>query len=190
MSKTPAHWPANVLYISEQHYHASVPSSLKSQLCPTNTSAREGKRGHQALVVIRPIREQSHPAHGQYGLFAAKKIPPKSHILDYIGEVHCDERPCSDYDLSLYRAQDGTSVGVDASKMGNEARYVNDYRGIRPKPNAIFEERRNSRGELCMSVWSMSEGIKKGEEILVSYGKSWWKARVADFVDSSTVCTK
>lgn len=112
-------------------------------------------------------------------MFAAKKIPPKTHILDYLGEVHCDDRPKSDYDLSLFRSPDGViNVGIDASTMGNEARFVNDYRGIREKPNAVFEERRTESGVLLMSIWS-SDVIKKGEEIAVSYGKSWWKSRAS-----------
>lgn len=133
---------------------------------------------------------------GQSGLFAAKKIPPRTYLLDYLGEVHCDNRQSSDYDLSLYRTPDGlVSVGVDASAMGNEGRFVNDYRGIRTRPNAQFEERRADNGELRMTVWTGSEAIRKGEEILVStgvnsntlsltvlhpqvsYGKSWWSHR-------------
>jgi hypothetical protein len=79
----------------------------------------------------------------------------------------------SDYDLSLYRTPGGVvSVGIDASAMGNEGRFVNDYRGIRAKPNAQFEERRGNNGELRMSVWTGSEAIKRGEEILVSTGSS------------------
>lgn len=61
--------------------------------------------------------------------------------------------------------------------MGNEARFINDFRGVAKKPNARFQERRNEKGELCMSVWSSSETIKKGDEILLSYGKGFWKAR-------------
>jgi hypothetical protein len=30
-----------------------------------------------------------------------------------------------------------------------------------------------------MSIWTGPHPIKKGEEILVSYGKAWWKARQA-----------
>lgn len=61
--------------------------------------------------------------------------------------------------------------------MGNEARFINDYRGIANKPNALFKEIRTASGEMRMSVWSGSETIPKGKEILVSYGKSWWRAR-------------
>jgi SET domain-containing protein len=62
--------------------------------------------------------------------------------------------------------------------MGNEARFVNDYRGIQSKPNIVFKERRTDSGEVRMSIWSASTRIRKGEELLVSYGKSWWQHRL------------
>lgn len=133
-------------------------------------------RAVNPLVRIKLITDPGHPACGQYGLFALKKIPLRSHIIDYIGEVHCEERPDSDYDLSLYRSQDGVNVGIDASEMGNESRFINDYRGICDKPNAEFAEYR-VEGELRMSIRSQGDGIKKGDEIVVSYGKSWWACR-------------
>jgi hypothetical protein len=87
------------------------------------------------------------------------------------------------------------NVGIDAEKMGNEARFINDYRGVpislpgvrstsakthtiltRPRPNAFFREVW-IEGMLCMGVWSEKEGIRKGEEIVLSYGKGWWSAR-------------
>ena len=92
-----------------------------------------------------------------------------------LGEMHCDDRPTSDYDLSLCRLSDGTSVGIDARKKGNQARFVNDYRGIADRPNVSFLERRNEQGELRMSLYSGTQEIKKGSELLVSYGKSWWQ---------------
>lgn len=128
-------------------------------------------------TLIRRIADSLHPAYGQCGLFASKTIPPRTHIIDYFGEVHCDDRPTSDYDLSLHRFYDGTSAGIDADKMGNEARFINDYRGVGMKPNAEFRDGRTAQGELRMGVWSLKEPIKKGEEITVSYGKGWWKAR-------------
>lgn len=129
------------------------------------------------LVRIKRVTDPGHPACGQHGLFAHKKIPPRSHIIDYIGQVHCEKRPDSDYDLSLYRSQDGVNVGIDARDMGNESRFINDYRGIQGKPNAEFVEYRTAGGELRMSIWALGETIKKGDEILVSYGKSWWRSR-------------
>lgn len=128
-------------------------------------------------VIIMRIKDENHPAKGQYGLFASKKISPRSLIINYIGEVHCDDRPGSDYDLSLLRLQDGLSVGIDASKYGNESRFVNDFRGVAERPNVYFHESVNEAGEISISIWSGSNAIKKGDELLVSYGKGFWKAR-------------
>ncbi|KAJ7169536.1 SET domain protein [Mycena filopes] len=145
----PHNWPREIRYIST----STTPS----------------------VVAIRRITDSAHPACGQLGLFAARKIKEKTVIVDYIGEIHCDERE-SDYDLSLFRSGE-LSVGIDASKMGNEGRFVNDYRGIQDKPNAAFVDVRLETGELRMRIESCKM-IKKGEEILVSYGKSWWQGRL------------
>lgn len=58
---------------------------------------------------------------------------------------------------------------------------MNDYRGIpgQDKPNAVFVDIRMPSGELTMRIESCKT-IKKGEEILVSYGKAWWQARLKD----------
>lgn len=177
-SKRPPRWPPHLTYLAEPRYHSSVSNHVRAIVCPSPTERARPPHGSQRPPVgIQSISDPSHPAHGQLGLFATKKIPPRTLILDYIGEVHCDDRLASDYDLSLYRTVDNVSVGVDAQHAGNEARFVNDFRGVKSKPNAFFQERRTERGELRMSVWSGSETIKKGDELLVSYGKSWWRAR-------------
>ncbi|KAG1755014.1 uncharacterized protein EDB91DRAFT_1096792 [Suillus paluster] len=181
-SRQPPSWPSHIQYINAPRYHSSVPGPLRSFLISGTSSALQKTPNSfpsTSLVRIRSIAEPSHPARGQNGLFAVRKIPPRSHIIDYIGEVHCQDRADSDYDLSLFRSQDGDNIGVDASIMGNEARFVNDYRGIRGKPNAVFVESRTSRGELQMSIWSSKDSIQKGDEILVSYGKCWWRTRTA-----------
>lgn len=133
---------------------------------------------------ITPITNPSHPANGQSGLFAAKDLPPGSFILPYIGEVHgqAAAHEASDYDLSLDR---DIELAVDAARSGNEARFVNDYRGVPgvERPNAEFREGWDGK-ERAMGVWVLpagkagkGKGIKKGEEILVSYGRGFWGAR-------------
>lgn len=139
------------------------------------------------LVKIQRIHEPpGHPAHGEHGLFAAQHLAPGSVIIDYLGFVHSsrDADPQSDYDLSLDR---DLGIGVDAARMGNEARFINDYRGIRGAgPNAEFVERLVN-GERRMSVRVLPvrksgegrKGISKGVEILVNYGKGFWQHRQA-----------
>lgn len=136
------------------------------------------------LVKIQPISTPSHPACGQSGLFAAANLAPGTFILAYLGRVHSGSASSteSDYDLWLDREGD---VAVDAAAEGNEGRYVNDYRGVGERANAEFRTVWCEKwAELCVGVWvvgggkrSKGKGIRKGEEILVSYGKGFWGER-------------
>ncbi len=65
----------------------------------------------------------------------------------------------SDYTYCFARRQ----LVIDASRVGSDARFCNDYRGIRTRPNAEFYEYRDQVG--------------KGEEICVNYGKGYWVHR-------------
>ncbi|KDQ20643.1 hypothetical protein BOTBODRAFT_100151 [Botryobasidium botryosum FD-172 SS1] len=182
----PPHWPSeSVTYINRARYAHSLPAEITSELKRSGSASNSSDEARPSSkskppVVIRTITSPDHPAYNQRGLFASKKILPRTFILPYYGEIHSDTRSQSDYDLSLFRSPStGLSVGVDAAKMGNEARFVNDYRGTDAKrANAEFRE--GWDGVRRMEVWSGSEGIKKGEEILVSYGKGWWHARLGD----------
>ncbi|KAE9380325.1 hypothetical protein N431DRAFT_361895, partial [Stipitochalara longipes BDJ] len=194
----PKSWPPAFPYLTTSSYSPSLTvdhiSSLRKRphdaiSIPANTS-----KGPCYLVKIASITTPSHPANGQSGLFAAKDLKPGTFILQYLGEIHAtasapsdlaspvDPHANSNYDLSLDRE---LGLGIDADKKGNEARFINDYRGIAEKPNAefkeIWDERRKERG---MGVWVLPEGrsgkgkgIRKGEEILVSYGRGFWGAR-------------
>jgi hypothetical protein len=177
MTRPPKNWPPHVQYLTVPYFHSSVSGDALSFLKGGRSKGISLPSAPPSLGEVRPIVDPSHPAHRQHGLFATKKIPPQTLIIEYIGEVHFDERPMSDYDISLYRFPGGENVGVDAAAMGNEARFVNDYRGIRPKPNAQFVDRWTASGDLRVSIWSLTVGIRKGDEIVVSYGKSWWAAR-------------
>jgi nuclear pore complex protein Nup98-Nup96 len=104
----------------------------------------------------------------------------------YLGRVHTSASTDggSDYDLWLDREAD---LAVDAAGRGNEARFVNDYRGVRDRANAEFGTGWCERwGQLCVGFWVVKgkgkgkgreAGIRKGEEIVVSYGKGFWGQR-------------
>ncbi|KKY33573.1 putative set domain-containing protein [Diaporthe ampelina] len=193
----PKNWPEGFPYLTSPGYS---PSLTKAQLLscrkkPPNTDKelreipRDLKLGPCPLVKVTPINDPCHPACGQSGLFAARSLPPGSLILPYLGEYHPADSAAhafSDYDLWLDR---DAGVAVDAARMGNEARFVNDYRGVPSavKPNAEFCEVWDlRRGEKGMAVFVLpvgkkakgkGSGIAKGEEILISYGKGFWDER-------------
>ncbi|KAJ3576146.1 hypothetical protein NP233_g633 [Leucocoprinus birnbaumii] len=146
--KLPARWPKNIQYLRSCQFHVSVTPALRDFVKGNPSIASQLPISYISCVAIRPIKDSAHPANGQYGLFATAHIKPKTRILDYIGEIHCDDRPTSDYDLSLHRFPDGISIGIDAHKAGNEARFINDYRGISERANALFQDNRTSSGKV------------------------------------------
>ncbi|ATY66679.1 SET domain [Cordyceps militaris] len=187
----PKNWPSTLPYLtSPLHGKDLTPAHLAAlrtrpdaASSDTPIIAASATPTPSPRVRIQRIAAPSHPARGQHGLFAAQALPPGTFILAYLGRVHSSAgtAPSSDYDLWLDRDAD---AAVDAAAAGNEARFVNDYRGVGPpRANAEFRPAFCERwGEVCVGVWVLgggrgAEGIRKGEEILVSYGKGFWEER-------------
>ncbi|KAI1649028.1 uncharacterized protein F4817DRAFT_332607 [Daldinia loculata] len=192
----PKNWPPTLPYLQQPSYAPHVTKAQQQILRIRDPEIsteipRDFPRGPSALARIIPISDPSHPARGQSGLFAARPLPPGSLVLPYYGVVHSSVPPHSaaheksDYDLWLDR--DG-ALAVDAERAGNEARFVNDFRGVAARPNCEFRECWDlRRGEKCMAVFVLpagknagkkaAAGVAKGEEILVSYGKGFWSKR-------------
>lgn len=158
----PKNWPEDVPYLyAPRHSPALTGSQLAAiRVAPAQPAGdaataavpRNLRRGPCAAVEIRTITDPRHPAAGQRGLFAARRLEPGALVLPYLGEVHpgtVDDddhqrrqqhsHAESDYDLWLSRDAD---VAVDAARCGNEARFVNDYRGVpgAVRANAEFRE--------------------------------------------------
>jgi hypothetical protein len=191
----PKNWPPNIPYLSAPRYSQTPPAVLLSAIQTRSKDSQDlpqnTPKGPCPLVKITHISSLPHPAYGQSGLFAMRDLKPGSFIIRYLGEIHIssiytgsevDPHANSDYDLSLDREH---GIGIDADRCGNEARFINDYRGIAEKPNAefkeIWDEERKARG---MGVWVLGDGkmgkgkgLRKGEEIVVSYGRGFWGAR-------------
>ncbi|OAA70526.1 SET domain protein [Cordyceps fumosorosea ARSEF 2679] len=198
MSPLPKNWPDHLPYLTAPlHGKDLTPAHLAAiRTKPTSSSSADTPPIISASetplpcprVKIQPIPASaaSHPARGQRGLFAARDLAPGSLVLAYLGRVHstAGADAASDYDLWLDRDAD---AAVDAARQGNEARFVNDYRGVAERPNAEFRRAWCERwGEMCVGVWVLGgggggrkkkDGIRKGEEILVSYGKGFWQER-------------
>ena len=166
MAKVPKNWPSNVTYIQDPVYHPSVSSHVLAILKvrqPNERAVLLTPKPSQKWTHIEKISSPTHPACGQLGLFASKTIKPNTMILYYIGQVHAESRETSDYDLSLLKTSGGINIGIDAQLMGNEARCVNDYRGVADRPNAAFKEGRTEKGELRMSIWTAAKPVHKGK---------------------------
>ncbi|KAI9708446.1 MAG: hypothetical protein M1820_003907 [Bogoriella megaspora] len=199
----PKNWPPNVTYLTDLSYTAKLDRSvlrISRSLLPAESAILTLPRLTlpSPLVRITPITNSQHPAYPQFGLFAARNLPAGSFILLYLGFAHTDAESdfTSDYDLSLDRE---SGVGVDASKAGNEARFMNDYRGIKEAPNAEFKDAwieesiKGNGGDVMMSnrigvfvlnagkSGKRAKGIAKGEEIVVSYGKGFWRERQSEY---------
>ncbi|BGP42624.1 hypothetical protein JCM10449v2_006636 [Rhodotorula kratochvilovae] len=197
-SELPPNVPPDVPYLT-----VPSPSPLLSPIdrlvyctpCPLHLLPNAPPR-----VAIEPLTDPRHPAKGQCGLFNAsgKALERGSWIRDYIGWVHTEAEadPASGYDLALERravpSGDGEGeevryevVGCDALRMGGEARFVNDYRGVPgfERPNAVFELRSwdipgvEGRKGVRMAVWAGPHGVRAGAEICVSYGKGFWNTK-------------
>lgn len=78
------------------------------------------------------------------------------------------------------------SVLTLPQRTGNETRFVNDFRGVLERFNAVFELRswevKDGQGKIIgegrrMAVWAGPKGIEKGSEICVSYGRGFWSER-------------
>lgn len=148
------------------------------------------------------ILGSSHVLSGQRGLFATRDMMPRSWILDYTGVV-VRGSPQSDYVLRFHE-----DFAIDAARIGNEARFINDYRGTKACPNVEFrnyvvgdpalnnvlksgkglgnmKDEDVPSGPIKIGVFVGKEPIQKGDELLVSYGKAFWKARNESLESSS-----
>ncbi|GAA5972584.1 hypothetical protein JCM11641_001912 [Rhodosporidiobolus odoratus] len=197
MPAPPARFPSNVNYLSTPSPSPKLPKHHRDTFC--SPCPPQHYPNPPPKLAIKVITDPTHPAYGQSGLFNAtgKPIERGTWLRDYLGVVHTEEEmdPKSDYDLSLLREvrveEDGKEkiqvVGCDATKAGNEARFVNDYRGTTlPRPSAIFELRcfplpapahQPAKEGIRMAVFAGPHGIEKNAEICVSYGRGFWEKR-------------
>lgn len=202
----PQNWPSEIQYIISPMYTAAVSPELQRKFNkPTQSTAWWPKISSSPTpynnVVIQPITNITHPARGQHGLFATQPLAPNTFILPYLGRIHTndasDTDETSDYDLSLDR---DLGLSIDATSAGNEARFINDYRGVAEAPNAEFRdcwvqipavaEGGRATWERRMGVFVLGagkavdrkrrRGIAKGEEVVVNYGRGFWKERKAE----------
>ncbi|KAL5113785.1 hypothetical protein ACEQ8H_008321 [Pleosporales sp. CAS-2024a] len=191
----PKGWPSDTVYLHSPCLSKKLGSDKLDRLIIQKAELPPDAQiiktlGPYSSVRITPVSDPSHPAYGQHALYTTQHLAPDTFIVPYLGYVHdqTDLDEASDYDLSLDRE---LGVGVDASKMGNEARFINDYRGVAAAPNAefrdIYVEGTAGKVEKRVGVFVSSagksgkraKGIARGQEILISYGKGFWNERLS-----------
>ena len=174
----PVTWQASgATWIAENVWDKRIPCDIVKRFRPVPA----GTCSSPPCTLAKPgrIKDPAHPACGQCGLFAAKKLACGTHVCDYRGVVTLTdhESKTSDYTLSFVE-EPGVRLTLDAERFGNEARFINDFRGTGRKANVAFQSRVDARGVSHMAVVvTAPDGIAKGAELLLSYGKHFWLAR-------------
>ncbi len=169
-------------------------TSASTAFARTRGSAARTRASHPSKkVYFRKIVDQYHPARGEFGLFCAlpNGAPPGAWLLDYVGHISLGEHQDK---ISNYVCDFGihAELSVDAATYGNESRFLNDYRNTGKHANCEFKLRWDARGELRQGVYVKQTkdsrdpnfiGVGKDEELLVSYGRSYWRSRVGNLTD-------
>ncbi len=170
----PINWPTDIQYLTENIWDNQPKFYLEYQKeCKIQTCSSHCK-GIAKKVQITKVPPE-HPAFPAFGLYALQNIPKHQLILDYKGIVKPEELESKTSDYILHFDD---IYSIDAEFAGNEGRFVNDYRGI-GKPNVKFELYRYQQ-KVHMGIFS-TVNIPKGQELLVTYGKGFWKERGISF---------
>ncbi|CAO3684762.1 unnamed protein product [Rhizopus stolonifer] len=192
---SPSGWTKETKYIDKLFWSPHVPSELKELFQPTSksvdcsnqfmkqyvhaTGSFPNTKEQRKHVKIKNITDPNHPCCGAYGLFAAQNLQPKQLIVDYLGIVELEDwhEDSSDYVLEY-----GPELSIDAGRCGNEARFCNDFRGCGPEPNVCFKNYLDENtNQIKIGIFvNGNRKIKKGDELLVTYGKSFWAKRGID----------
>jgi len=85
----------------------------------------------------------------------------------------------SNYSVYFFNSPDETSYYIDSTLMGNETRFINDFRGINKLPNVKFMRRiLLENGKLIVGSHGIdvisTRIIEPEEEILIDYGDTFW----------------
>jgi len=144
-------WPANVTFSNNYEWETSVPADIKEKYYPSN-KIRQRSNHFSRNVYFKRITDKDHPAYGQYGLYCAlPHAKPGQWLLDYVGRVTLGEQQNKESDYVSDFGEHST-LACDANVLGNEARFLNDFRNTGRFPNVEFNFRRDKNGEFRQGV--------------------------------------
>jgi hypothetical protein len=185
----PKHWPKRLLYARECVSSEIHMTLLRSYLYTGNPEdiykcswVIENTCVHPHLEIKKllsphPLSHQkTKQGYANYGVFATQPIEPGVELGEYVGELILKSRQdlvqsqhlnitYSEYSWSILL--DHLLLTIDCHRIGNELAFINDYRGLCPKPNVhmqpIIHKGMKYYGYVTICC------IKQGEEILVDY---------------------
>ena len=168
----PKGWPGEIRFCSmTMHEGYRVHQRFLKSMCRLSTLV--------SGVAIRQV-DEDHPlktsAYNR-GLFATKKFKRGHRLGSYAGVIRsagqASARQQADgaYDIHLDTSKLGCwsrDLVLDAKDIGNECRFINDYRGIATECNVEFR----TVADPTVGIWVdviVKRPIAAGEEILVDY---------------------
>lgn len=119
-------------------------------------------------VAIRYINRQV-----GYGVFAKENIAPYSILNHYAGILRPDNAIAIDND-STFEFSEFPEFSIDGKSAGNWCRFMNHSPERDPQTNAIAWEHYSKWGPRIIFT-ACNRGIKKGAQLLYSYGESYWE---------------
>jgi len=104
-----------------------------------------------------------------YGVFAKQYIPPYT-LLNHYGGILKNEKAIAENNDSTFMFSNFPDYSIDAAKVGNWCRFMNHSE---TGTNVIAWEHYSDWGPRILFT-SGRKGIRKGQQLLYSYGDSYW----------------
>ena len=136
------------------------------------TGVKISKKPFIEGVEIRRINNISHPVNNHFGLYATKEWEPIEIVGQYTGELKTGDVG-GRYVASITPYTTHSLYHIDAENIGNEMRFINDYRGISSEPNVKLTSTFIDR--LPRVIVITIKPIHIDEELLLDYGEDYWK---------------
>ncbi len=147
---SPKNWPSNLIYNNIQSY----------------IGFKNLKKEYNAGIEIRKINDVHSIIFDQYGLFAIDEFKQYDVLGQYTGEL---KNP----NIGGKYVAESIKCCIDADKIGNEFRFINDYRNITYEPNVILKRVYIDKKPRVLIV--VKKDIEVNEQILTDYGEGYWE---------------
>lgn len=146
----PTNWPNNITYSNIQSFMGF--KNLRKDFIPG--------------VKIEKINDPNSILYNQFGLFSTIEFDKFDIIGQYTGKL------VNEFQGGVYVASSNKCC-IDAINIGNELRFINDYRNISDNPNVTIRKCYIDKKPRVMFV--VTKQINIGEQLLTDYGDDYWK---------------